>query len=103
MERVLACTTWKIAHGREEEFVARWRAITSWTLENFQGAGPGTLVQDRCDSATFLSVFQWESLERIEEWRAHEGFAPLWGRLVEVATVHARHLCTLRVALTGSR
>ncbi len=62
--------TWMAKPGKEDEFVAAWRAMAEWTAENVAGARRGTLLRDVSDPRRFLSFGPWESHEAIDAWRA---------------------------------
>lgn len=72
---------WIAKPGHEAEFVAEWRAFAQWSLDTIGGAEWAKLLQDLGQSNRFVSFGPWDSLERIEAWRSHPGFAERVGRL----------------------
>jgi heme-degrading monooxygenase HmoA len=75
---------WIAMPGREAEFVAAWREFAEWSLATIEGAGWAKLLQDRAQSNRFVSYGPWESLEAIDAWRSHPGFAERIGRIREM-------------------
>lgn len=67
---------WTVKKGREDEFVAGWRALAQWTIdEGLAGsAGHATLVRDHDNARRFISFGPWPSVEAVERWRAHPVF-----------------------------
>jgi heme-degrading monooxygenase HmoA len=66
---------WIVVPGREDEFIAAWEAFASWSLREVPGARWATLLRDRSQANRFVSIGPWESLEHMEAWRSHPGFA----------------------------
>jgi heme-degrading monooxygenase HmoA len=75
---------WKVRTGSEDEFVARWRAFTGWSLENAPGARSFVLIRDMDEPRHFLSFGSWTDLESVRAWRATSEFAQLLGRCREL-------------------
>jgi heme-degrading monooxygenase HmoA len=75
---------WRVKAGREDEFVARWRSLAQWTLdEEIHGASHATLVRDHEDPRRFISFGPWGSAEAVERWRAHPGFEERFAKIQE--------------------
>lgn len=75
---------WIAKPGREAEFVASWREFAEWSLATIEGAAWAKLFQDRAQPNRFVSFGPWDSLEAIEAWRSHPGFAQRVGRIREL-------------------
>jgi len=72
---------WIVKPGREAEFIAAWHEMAAWSAREIPGALWGRLLQDRDRPNRFLSFGPWASLEAIDTWRAHPGFAEGVGRI----------------------
>lgn len=72
---------WIAKLGREAEFVAAWQEFATWSLTTIKGGSWAKLLQDRAQSNRFVSFGPWDSLEQIEAWRSHPGFAERVGRI----------------------
>jgi heme-degrading monooxygenase HmoA len=66
--------SWRVKPGREDDFVAAWREMASWSNDQFGEVGGARLLQDQKDPTRFYSVGSWPSNEAIEAWRAHPEF-----------------------------
>jgi heme-degrading monooxygenase HmoA len=75
---------WTAKPGREAEFAGAWREFAEWSLATIEGAGWAKLLQDRAQPNRFVSVGPWDSLEAIDAWRSHPGFAERIGRIREL-------------------
>lgn len=75
---------WIAKPGRLSEFVAAWREFAEWSLATIEGAAWAKLLQDRAQPNRFISFGPWDSLEAIEAWRSHPGFAERVGRIREL-------------------
>jgi heme-degrading monooxygenase HmoA len=84
MWQLFTSGTWRVAVGKEHEFVAAWRDMAEWTVQNVPGNGPATLLQDRDDPRHFVSFGPWESIQAIQAWRASEGFQQRVARIREL-------------------
>lgn len=80
MTRSYTVGIWKVRRGREEDFVAAWRAMGEATLTAFPSAH-GTLLRDAGNPGRFISFGPWESREQIEAWRASAPFQEGLARL----------------------
>lgn len=74
---------WYAKPGREDDFVAAWRDLAEWTLENVRGASWARLLRDREDPRHFVSFGPWEDEAAIEAWRSSEGFGERVARIRE--------------------
>jgi heme-degrading monooxygenase HmoA len=84
MDELYTCGTWTVAPGREDDFVAAWQDLASWTAANVAGADWATLVQDAERPERFLSFGPWESAAAIDAWRGSDGFRERVGRIREL-------------------
>lgn len=75
---------WIAKPGRETEFAAEWREFADWSLATIDGADWAKLLQDLSHPTRFVSFGPWNSLEAIEAWRSHPGFAERVGRIREL-------------------
>lgn len=66
--------TWHVKKGREDDFVAAWHEMASWSNDEFGEVGGARLLQDDADPTLFYSVGSWPSDEAIAAWRTHPGF-----------------------------
>ena len=66
--------TWHVKPGHEEQFVAAWQEMASWTGDDIDQLGGGRLLQDQSDPTRFYSFGSWESDEAIASWRERPGF-----------------------------
>ena len=64
---------WTVTAGREEEFVAAWRAMGEATIAEFPAAH-GRLLRDVANPNRFVSFGPWESVEAVDVWRASAPF-----------------------------
>jgi quinol monooxygenase YgiN len=87
--------TWRVKKGREDEFVAAWHELASWTNDDFGEVGGGRLLQDDNDPTLFYSVGSWPSDEAIEAWRTHPEFARRLEAIDEL--IDSRHIETLKL------
>ena len=76
---------WTVIPGREEEFVAGWRALAQWAAEEFPGAGPPRLLRDLEKPNRFVSFGPWRDVDQITAFRNHPEFG--------------RHVAAIRVLL----
>jgi len=75
---------WIAKLGREAEFIAAWQEFATWSLTTIEGGSWAKLLQDRTQSNRFVSFGPWDSLEQIEAWRSHAGFAERVGQIREL-------------------
>ena len=66
--------TWRVKPGREDDFIAAWHEMASWTNTDFGEVGGARLLQDQNDRTLFYSVGSWPSNEAIDAWRTHPEF-----------------------------
>jgi heme-degrading monooxygenase HmoA len=84
MARAYSSGVWITKPGREADFIAAWQEFAEWSLRTIGGAPWATLLQDHERLNRFVSFGPWDSLERIDAWRAHPGFAERFGRIREL-------------------
>ena len=65
---------WRAKPGREDDFIAAWREMATWTTDDVGEIGGGRLLQDQNDPTRFYSFGSWSSNEAIAAWRALPGF-----------------------------
>jgi heme-degrading monooxygenase HmoA len=83
MAEIYTVGIWTVKAGREEEFVAAWRAMGEATLADFPAAH-GRLLRDLDNPRRFVSFGPWESLETVEAWRASAPFQEGVARIREL-------------------
>lgn len=74
---------WTVNDGREEEFIAAWRALGEATIAEFPTAR-GRLLRDLDNPCRFVSSGPWENLRVVEEWRASTAFTEGVARIREL-------------------
>jgi heme-degrading monooxygenase HmoA len=74
---------WTVKAGREEEFVAAWRAMGEATIAEFPAAH-GRLLRDVDNPGRFVSFGPWDSLETVDAWRASMPFKEGVARIREL-------------------
>ena len=75
---------WTAKAGREDEFVARWRALAQWAAAEFPDAGRPTLLRDVNEPRRFVSFGAWRDVAQVEAFRAHPEFSRHVTRIREV-------------------
>lgn len=75
---------WVAKPGKEDEFIAIWTELATWTKASFEGAISVVLLRDENDPRKFVSVGPWRSREDVAAWRASEGFRTRVERLQSV-------------------
>jgi heme-degrading monooxygenase HmoA len=71
--------TWLVRTGSEDDFIARWRVFTQWSLNNEPGAESFVLIQDAGNPRRFISFGTWDNSEAVTRWRQRPEFAALLG------------------------
>ncbi len=84
MGEVFTSGDWRVAPGREDEFVAAWHEFAEWSFREFPRGSWAKLLRDREDPGRFRSFGRWADLETVEAWRASPGFQEQVGRLREL-------------------
>ena len=74
MASVWSHGTWTVKRGREDEFVAAWRAMARRGVAEMETAAPPTLLRDRDRPNVFISFGPWESIDAVMNFRASEPF-----------------------------
>jgi heme-degrading monooxygenase HmoA len=71
----IAMNRFKIAKGREEDFIEMWKRRDSY-LDEVKGFLKFHLLQGEAkeDSTTFISHTTWESVAAFEDWTKSEAF-----------------------------
>lgn len=86
---------WTVRTGREEEFVALWRAFAEWAITNLPDAKGAVVSRDRDHPNQFVSFGPWPTLEAIDDFRSRPEFAAALAGMrpllegVETATLEA--------------
>jgi hypothetical protein len=62
---------WHVKPGREDEFVAAWRAMARSAIAELDPPGTPHLLRDRDRPNVFRSFGPWSELEQVERFRAH--------------------------------
>ena len=91
---------WKVREGSEEEFVTRWKAFTSWSIENAPGAKSFTLLHNQVESQYFISYGVWTDSESIHAWWETPGFGERYESVRELCEDHHGAEHTLEALLT---
>jgi heme-degrading monooxygenase HmoA len=66
--------TWLVQPGREDEFIARWIAFTSWSRENAPGAETFLLLRNAAAPDRFISFGAWDGDASIAAWKMRPEF-----------------------------
>ena len=95
---------WTVKPGREDEFVAAWRAMGEASIAEFPAAH-GTLLRDVGNPSRFISFGPWESLEAVDAWRASAPFTEGVARIRESleAFEPGTYEVSAEVSASGSR
>lgn len=83
MAEIYTVGIWTVKAGREEEFVAAWRAMGEATIAEFPAAH-GTLLREVASPSRFISFGPWDSLEEVDAWRASAPFEEGVARIREL-------------------
>jgi heme-degrading monooxygenase HmoA len=77
---------WVVKEGQQIAFESAWRDLAEWTNANIEGAvaGEARLLQDLDDPRLFYSFGPWETLEKVDAWRATAGFQERVTRIREL-------------------
>jgi quinol monooxygenase YgiN len=71
---------WKVAPGKEDDFVSAWAELATRTRGDFPES-TAVLLRDREDPTLFLSFGPWPSIAEIEQWRTSETFQSGIGKI----------------------
>lgn len=74
---------WVVKTGKEQEFIDAWQAYVAESAKKFNVSG-ARLLQDAEISKRFVSFGQWESAEKIAEWRASSDFKNFMAKASEL-------------------
>lgn len=104
MTEIYSVGRWTVKAGREEEFVAAWRAMGDATVAEFPAAH-GRLLRDVDNPGRFVSFGPWESREAIDAWRASASFTEGVARIRELVEAFepGTYELTAEVSADGSR
>lgn len=83
MTEIYTVGIWTVKAGREEEFVAAWRAMGEATIAEFPAAH-GRLLRNVDNPSRFVSFGPWDSLETVDAWRASTPFKEGVARIGEL-------------------
>ncbi len=64
---------WTVKPGREDEFVAAWRAMAQAAVAEFDPPGEPQLLRDRERPNVFRSFGPWEDVDTVDRFRAFIG------------------------------
>ena len=78
---------WNVKPGKEQEFIAAWKALGEFFYSLPKPPGPGTLVQSLDDSKQFYSFGPWRTLEDIQAMRADPRTPEMIGGLVALCEI----------------
>ena len=66
--------TWTVKPGREDDFVAAWRAMAREVSAHLTVTTPPTLLRDRDRPNVFISFGPWESVDAVTRFRGSAPF-----------------------------
>jgi heme-degrading monooxygenase HmoA len=69
-EAFYTLASWRVASGREEEFLRAWRDELAAAIREMNPGATGTLVQSLDDPRLFYSFGAWRSEEEMRAVRA---------------------------------
>lgn len=81
MSVIYTSGTWKPTPGSEEAFVAAWKQFAAWA-SSMAGAGRLQLVRDLREPGRFVSIGDWESIERVRGWKSSPEFRERMARVL---------------------
>lgn len=64
---------WRVKQGREDDFVAAWRAMADATKAD-QPDASAVLLRDRDNPGLFISTGPWDSPDQVAAWRSSAAF-----------------------------
>jgi quinol monooxygenase YgiN len=70
MGRIWTHGVWTVKPGREDEFIAAWRAMARAAMDEFHPREAPHLLRDRERPNVFRSFGWWEDIETMERFRA---------------------------------
>jgi heme-degrading monooxygenase HmoA len=77
---------WRVKPGREEEFIAAWKAMGDVFLSLHGTTTQGTLIQSLTDPTLFYSFGPWNSLEEIQAMRNDPAAQAAMSKIRELCT-----------------
>ena len=84
---------WRVRAGREEEFVAAWRAVGEAFASLQRRPLWGTLLRSETDPSVFYSFGPWASAEDVAAMRADPGAQAALRRASELCEMATPGLC----------
>ena len=84
MPNVWTHGTWTVKPGREDDFVAVWRAMAARGVAELNAAAPPTLLRDRDERNVFVSFGPWPSLDEVTRFRSSPMFREAYEELTEL-------------------
>jgi heme-degrading monooxygenase HmoA len=83
-DEVYTLGMWRVKDGKQDEFVAAWRALGRYVNSLPHPPGRGTLLQSVDDPQQFYSFGPWDSLGDIHEMRSQPETRPEIGKLMDL-------------------
>jgi heme-degrading monooxygenase HmoA len=93
---------WKVKPGREEEFIAAWKAMGDAFLSLPGMTTHGTLIQSTTDPTLFYSFGPWDSLEQIQQMRSDPAAQEAMSRVRELCIEATPGTYRLAARITGA-
>jgi hypothetical protein len=85
-DAVYTLGAWRVQPGKEEEFVAAWKALGEVFSKLPHPPGTGTLIQSVSDPRLFYSFGPWTRMQDIEEMRGNPRAQTEIQRLISLCT-----------------
>jgi hypothetical protein len=85
-DAVYTLGVWKVHPGKEEEFVAAWKALGEVFSKLPHPPGTGTLIQGVSDPQLFYSFGPWTRMQHIDEMRGNPRAQTEIQRLISLCT-----------------
>ena len=83
-DEVYTLGVWRVKEGRQDEFVAVWKALGGYFGHLPDPPGEGTLLQSLDEPKQFYSFGPWRSLDDIERMRSDPRTASEIGKLMDL-------------------
>ena len=84
MGQIYTSGDWLVKEGCEEEFIAAWEEMASWTAKTIETATWANLLRDDENPRLFRSFGPWDSRETVALWREMSGFRERVGSIREL-------------------
>ena len=102
MSTVYTSGTWMPNPGSEEAFVEAWEQFAAWA-SSLAGAGRLQLTRDAREPERFVSFGDWESIERVRDWKSSPEFRERMARVLQhVDEFHPAELTLIASAEHGT-